>query len=836
MKRNLPRFLLVMALFCALAGCGRKTDDAPAVEKQDESNVFAGRVADSEDLPVADAEVLAYTLKTDFARAGPMTLEIVGTSRTGEDGTFQFTKPDPDDSRVMFSVAARKPGYAIGWTAARPLGAEDKEGGNVITLRAPADVAGTVVDEKGSAVTGVDVLAFLGFEEENGRPDYLMVQEPLTWTRTETDDEGRFRLSVAPEGGTVAFLVHAPGRARLCTIEEYPNMFPYRSGETNITLELPPEAQIEGAVVGGTKDGDVAGRHIMVNEDASSHPFQSRLTQTDEEGTFSVDGLEAGTYRLRLVRPDPDEPADWVAEPVPITVASGETATGAVLRLQKGGMLEVQVTAEQDGEPVEGATLYFTGEDRSTPVQFKTEEDGRARRRVLPGEYRLHGVYHSDYRRTGERGETVVVEEGETTGLEFSLEPTPQLAGVVRDPAGAPVEGVTLRILPWSRAETTSDENGQFELKWDPSAFGGGMEEPVSYLLATHRDRNLAGAVELEEGTETLEVELGPGAVFAGRVLDLDGEPIPDATVSVILKSGYWSSPVDREAAATDEEGVYRVTGLAADLIYRVRAEAEGFGPDSIEAACLEPSTNPVEVADIVLKRADLSVAGTVIDEDEKPIAGVEIHVSGNGQPSRRTKSDAEGKFTIEGICAGRVHLFAQPRGDRAHGSASAEAGARDVQIVLGESSSFNEPVAPELPPSLVGRPLPAATGLGIDSGLEPVPGKPALVCFWDMDQRPSRHCVYQLARQGERLAELGVQVILVHARSVDQARIDAWTEKQQVPFPSGVIGTEKDKTWQIWGVRGLPWLVLADTQRVARAQGFSVSSLEDELAVLAAE
>jgi hypothetical protein len=57
---------------------------------------------------------------------------------------------------------------------------------------------------------------------------------------------------------------------------------------------------------------------------------------------------------------------------------------------------------------------------------------------------------------------------------------------------------------------------------------------------------------------------------------------------------------------------------------------------------------------------------------------------------------------------------------------------------------------------SLLGKPLPPLTELGLGRASAKSAGKRALACFWDMNQRPSRNCVRHLVRaDGIGLSEL---------------------------------------------------------------------------------
>ena len=123
------------------------------------------------------------------------------------------------------------------------------------------------------------------------------------------------------------------------------------------------------------------------------------------------------------------------------------------------------------------------------------------------------------------------VAAGQTNRLEIELNPPPKITGIVRDPEGKAVSGLTLSVFPnWGRSqgEVQTDANGRYEMLWDPQQFGGSMQTPC--LIARDMARNLATAQNIEADTTTLDLRLEPGLIAAGRVEDLDGKPLSNAT------------------------------------------------------------------------------------------------------------------------------------------------------------------------------------------------------------------------------------------------------------------------------------------------------------------
>ena len=108
--------------------------------------------------------------------------------------------------------------------------------------------------------------------------------------------------------------------------------------------------------------------------------------------------------------------------------------------------------------------------------------------------------------------------------------------------------------------------------------------------------------------------------------------------------------------------------------------------------------------------------------------------------------------------------------------------------------------------------------------------GKRLLICFWDMDQRPSRNCITQLAIQVEQLNERGVIVVAVQASKVDENALNEWLKKNKIPFPVGMVQDDEEQTRFTWGVKSLPWLILTDRNRIVVSEGFQPGDLANQL------
>ena len=128
----------------------------------------------------------------------------------------------------------------------------------------------------------------------------------------------------------------------------------------------------------------------------------------------------------------------------------------------------------------------------------------------------------------------------------------------------------------------------------------------------------------------------------------------------------------------------------------------------------------------------------------------------------------------------------------------------------------------------LLGKPLPDFSHMNVS--FEKNDDKAVLVCFFDVNQRPSRHWINQLAKREKSLEKSGVTVVAIQASKVDKKRVDEWMKKNSISFPIGSIQSDEEKTHFNWAIKSLPWLILTNREHIVTAEGFGLDELEDQI------
>jgi protocatechuate 3,4-dioxygenase beta subunit len=791
----------------------------------------AGKVTDSQGRPIEGAKVAVYRVAYGASPSAPK-IDVIQETTTGAEGEFTFSGSRDAVLPPGSCVVARKEGLAVGWAARRMRGEQRFD----ITLEEPKDLSGQVVDEQGQPVAGAEVSVAAAANGKPADPQDLGIWTARGFFHTKTDGSGRFVFVGMPAGATFELLVSKPGYATVNTMGPMrvtpggPVKLQFAPDQPGTKLTLFREARIEGIVVEKEGDKPVAGVSIMIQPEpgAMRLPMPMRPVVSGPDGTFRTGDLAAGSYTVQLVT---GRTAEWAAEPVPVSLSAGQTKSDVKIMLVKGGIIEVLVK-DTAGKPVARAQADLQDVAREQQThRALTDPNGLARVRVTPGRYVLARVFvEGRVRPTDE--EQITVAEGETKRIECTVNPAPKLAGIVRDEAGHPLAGVTFEFVPTmlSRDEITSDASGKFEVP-----LGSGIIGPrgsTLVLVARDKARNLAEAVDVDEQGGTLDVTLRPGVVITGTVLNEQDQPLAGARVRIMMRTPRMTAPLERTHLATaGPDGKFEIQALPPEREYTVTVVADGFGSRNVRVDPGSIQDNRFDAGTFKLVRATLSITGIVVDPNDKPVAGVDVFGYGDGQPdSLMMRTDAEGKFILKGVCPGLILLQANARrGPRPmYGMAQAEGGATDLRIVI-STRPTGQPYMPRRPNLLKGKPLPPLKDLGIDLPADAT-DKMLLVCFWDMGQRPSRNCITRLAAQAAALREKGVRIVAIHAGQVEDSALRQWIEANKIPFASGTISGNIDKTKSVWGVSSLPHLILTDKKRTVIAEGLGLDDLDKQI------
>ncbi|MEZ6196851.1 MAG: sigma-70 family RNA polymerase sigma factor [Planctomycetota bacterium] len=571
------------------------------------------------------------------------------------DGDFRARDRRTDaEGRLALEVAGPRREYrALRGGALVADGRADE----VLVVPRGRDVSGVVVDAAGRPVAG----AALWISQDND-PD----RGGIAGT---TDAEGRFAIR-SVGGYSIAARAAAHGASA-----RYPLVgLPVEASDRRLVLAVgaPP---LRGRVV-DEKGRPVAGVRGRL---AREHGEGARENETppaldlvaDASGRFVVEGLAAGRVELRLRAPG-RAPGRHLLE---IAAAGTDEVREFVMPVEarlRGRVIDAA------GRPRAGARIDVGSAHGGAFRAFEARgavSDGAGRfvvGELGPGSWPLLGHAAGS---GALRDVVVVARAGEIVEREFRFPAPMALAGSLRDVAGRPLAGWSIRVQEedWNDREfdhLVTDERGWFGA---PSR----RDRPTEIEVYDPRWKHfpVLRVKGLRPGGKEVEIVVDErtahAAFLAGRVVAPGGEPLAGARVTV-FGPDLWIIP-DLE---TDGAGRFRVGPFPAGEGYRVSIALPDrgdrrFGPFALEAR------GDLELGDLTFAAAG-RIEVSVLDARGEPIAAP--HGSLVDEHSFAISCSATGNRVVSPPLAPGTYRLSV----RAPGRASVE---REVRVTGGETT-----------------------------------------------------------------------------------------------------------------------------------------------------
>jgi hypothetical protein len=269
-------------------------------------------------------------------------------------------------------------------------------------------------------------------------------------------------------------------------------------------------------------------------------------------------------------------------------------------------------------------------------------------------------------------------------------------SGTVCYPSGEPAAGVHVMFYPGSYSsdddynyhEAISDKNGHYEIVPPKKVFRvSGQPSLTNCIMARDLEKNFAAVEAFPVAVTNVDLTLQPAITLFGSVKNTEGVPVSGAEIGLGFVSapyGYYMHPPFK----ANEQGQFSIPALPQGFEYWISAiTAKGYGSNTATVKAKDTQTNHYDFPTFVLKHADRILAGRVLDNDGKPVAGAEVDFRGEGQPQdSKTKTDSEGKFFTDTVCEGVVRVAAvfwgPPHMDDG-GGAGAPVQADDANVII---------------------------------------------------------------------------------------------------------------------------------------------------------
>ncbi len=637
--------------------------------------VFSGKVIDaSTRRPIADAVVVLARASGAPGLVRPGSTPMLPRARTDVGGGFAIEAVPAGTYHVTAAAAGYLPteleGFELASDAESPT-LELRPGGNAL--------AGVVTDIGGGPVAGTWVVA-------RTRADAIIGAQRAGYAAL-TNDEGAYTLSL-PDG---SWTVEAGGDDY--TVEE--TRLTLRSGPGRADFELVPAAIIRGRVVerlsGAPVAGAVVGFERFRRKGDGYSVDQSEaddVAVADANGNFTLRPLEPATYSLYASAPK----LGTIAEAV-VAIDIAEQVSDVVVTVDPAhdaGGFVVDATDRERGLGGIAVQVFAASPSRS---YFATT--------AADGGFRVHGLAPGVY---------TVVLEGEgviPSGLDHSLRVE---AGGANDGIFALERGTSVRgrVTP-ARTGSVHVENreksGGLEimlagekLKNARARIGGdgsfeieGVAPGAWRIVATADDGSTASA-ELDVAAQPIDdvrLELVPRASVRGRVLAPDPAALAGLTVRLQQPRPGPFGPSIVASATSDAAGRFELLGIEAGT-YDV-AVVDALGQPVAFERTLEPvvvgAEGVVELA-LAVRPATGRIDGRVQGPDGEPIADAFVVALATGagpfdSGERTVITDAEGRFSIDGLADRRYGLHARGPAERGRVSLAEVAIGRTVDLVL---------------------------------------------------------------------------------------------------------------------------------------------------------
>ena len=504
--------------------------------------------------------------------AGTVTLDGAGVANQSvqlrDQSGFMVLASDQTDATGAFSMTAVPGTYTRfvsgGATAAAPtlppsfsLRATDTLAlaGTVtenFELGATRELRGTVVDADGTPVPNVSVSMSLNVAA------FGSFASGTQFGSRQTDASGHFSFRAYPGSGSLSAVPQPGGAVGSATASVTV------TNDTDVTIELPSTATYSGTV---TLDGaGVANQSVQLRDQSGFMVLAS--DQTDATGAFSMTAVP-GTY-TRFVSGGATAAAPTLPPSFSLRATDTLALAGTVTEnFELGATRELRGTVvDADGTPVPNVSVSMSLNvaafgSFASGTQFgsrQTDASGHFSFRAYPGSGSLSAVPQPG----GAVGSaTASVTVTNDTDVTIELPSTATYSGTVTlDGAGVANQSVQLRDQSGFMvlASDQTDATGAFSMTAVPGTYtrfvsGGATAAaptlPPSFSLRATDTLALAGTV-------TENFELGATRELRGTVVDADGTPVPNVSVSMSLNVaafGSFASGTQFGSRQTDASG-----------------------------------------------------------------------------------------------------------------------------------------------------------------------------------------------------------------------------------------------------------------------------------------
>ncbi len=556
-------------------------DQIPGIDiTLDSMGSISGIVKDEGGRPIVGAQVQAFILPD---------VTLVSDVQTSATGSYTLQGLQSGNYAVRIAHPLYIEEYfdnSVGWITATPVAVDfgvDTPNINAV-LQKLGSLSGTVIeDETGQPIADATVTVTSTGE---GQPLIVSVQ---------TNTNGAYVASGLRTGNYMVFVTHL-----LHASEYYDNTYDQLSAaqvavvvgaETaGINVSLARLSTITGTVRTAGSGLPIAGAAVVAS---GGSPEGMYGTQSLSDGTYTIIGVQPGSYVVSaetLTYPKRYHPAaDTLAGAAAVVVATGGSAEGVDVALAAGGSISGTVTGQELFSGTGGGVAVYVLDPVTGSFIGATQTSDAGTYLITglrAGAYKVYAEayadvfmaqYYSNAVDLASAATVTVIAGSATQNINFSLAPTTQLAGSVREEGSwAPIAGISVTV---SNGTTTrivrTSADGYFTIIGLPDgdytifADAGGTSY-ISEYFDNAFDRASAQPVQVYAwgGPQSIGIFLGKKGSISGVVQTENGDPL----AGIWVRAGNGTQNV---SVQTNGSGAYTIANVMPNT-YKVQADATG--------------------------------------------------------------------------------------------------------------------------------------------------------------------------------------------------------------------------------------------------------------------
>ena len=215
-------------------------------------------------------------------------------------------------------------------------------------------------------------------------------------------------------------------------------------------------------------------------------------------------------------------------------------------------------------------------------------------------------------------GRPVVVNNAADTGSNAAAK---KITGIVRQPDGQPAAGLAVQMVGvLAPGRSRSRRMLMANLNWHGTSANSDKTTPPPASWRGTPNTIWPWRRTLMKTLARWTSKLAPGMTLAGRA-ESGGKLVTNATATLIFWTGNSGPHLTGLNRATNAPGHFEIPAFRPDGNNGVLVSARGYGQESLFDVAASAEAG-IELDPFELKVANLTLAGQVLNADDKPVAG----------------------------------------------------------------------------------------------------------------------------------------------------------------------------------------------------------------------